>query len=200
VANAGTQVIETTEGPFLKMAYRDRPEGLLAVASQVRRSLLDHTLGENGFHLIVESVERPGNLGSILRSADAAGVHSVIVCDACTDLFNPEVIRASVGTIFAVPVLEASTIEALAWCRENGICILAATPHTNTIYTDVDMLQPLAVLVGAEQHGLSAPWMDQADVQVKIPMFGQADSLNVATATTLLLYEVVRQRRLSLAG
>lgn len=88
VANAGTQVIETTEGPFLKMAYRDRPEGLLAVAPQVRRSLLDHTPGENGFHLIVESVERPGNLGSILRSADAAGVNGVIVCDACTDLFE----------------------------------------------------------------------------------------------------------------
>jgi TrmH family RNA methyltransferase len=195
-ADAGAQVIQVAEGPFLKMAYRDRPEGLLAVVPQVRRPLLEHEPAEQAFYLMVEAIERPGNLGSILRSADAAGVDAVVVCEAQADVFNPEVIRASVGTIFAVTILEASTPEALDWCRQHAIRTLAATPHAERIYTDLDMQGPLAIVVGTEQHGLSEAWLSQADVRVRIPMFGQADSLNVATATTLLLYEVVRQRRL----
>jgi TrmH family RNA methyltransferase len=194
-AAAGAHAVEVAEPPFRKMAYRERPEGLLAVAPIVRTALRDHAFKPAGFYIIVESIQRPGNLGSILRSADAAGVHGVIMCEAYTDLFNPDAIRASVGALFTVPTLEASTQEALAWRRKHRISTLAATPHTDRLYTDVDMTQPLALVVGAEQYGLSDTWMAQADLQVKIPMFGKVDSLNVATAATLLLYEVVRQRR-----
>lgn len=197
VQNAGTPVFEVAEEPFRRMAYMERPDGLLAVAPQIRTPLQSHIPTENGFYLIAEGIERPGNLGAILRSADAAGAHGVIVCDSATDRFNPEVIRASVGTLFTVPVLEASGEEAVAWCQQHRLCILAATPHTDTLFTGADMTQPLAIVVGAEKFGLSDRWIQQADLQVRIPMLGQADSLNVATATTLLLYEVVRQRRLA---
>jgi TrmH family RNA methyltransferase len=198
VEDTGTRVIDVAEIPFRKMAYVERPDGLLAVAPQVRAQLRDHDAFGKGFYIIAESIERPGNLGAIMRSADAAGVDGMIVCEAHTDIFNPEVIRASVGTIFTVPILEAATDEAIFWCRENGIRILATTPQAKGLYTDVDMHSPLAIVVGTEKYGLSKIWLDSADLQVKIPMFGQADSLNVATATTLLLYEIVRQRRGSL--
>jgi RNA methyltransferase, TrmH family len=190
----GVQVFEVSEEPFQKMAYVERPDGLLAVAPQVRQPLSDHPPAATGFYLIVEAIERPGNLGSIMRSADAAGVAGLIICDPQTDIYNPEVIRASVGTIFTVPVLEAATEQAIRWCGEHNLRTLAATPHTDTLYTDSDMTQPLALVVGSEKYGLSQTWIEQSDIPVRIPMFGQADSLNVATATTLLLYEVVRQR------
>ncbi len=192
--SAGAEVVEVAEEPFRKMAYYDRPEGLLAVAEAVRRKISDAEPGERAFFLAAESIQRPGNLGAIFRSADAAGVDGVIVCDAQTDPFNPEVIRASVGTLFTVPFYESSSAEAAAWCRQHGIRIAAATPHTETAYTGADMTRAVAVAVGAEQFGLSETWLANADVRVRIPMHGQADSLNVATAATLLLYEVVRQR------
>lgn len=198
VEQTGATVLEVAELPFKKMTYVERPDGLLAVAPQVRKRLRDHDAFGKGFFIIAESIERPGNLGAIMRSADAAGVDGMIVCEAHTDTFNPDVIRASVGTIFSVPILEAATDEAIAWCREYGIRILATSPQANAVYTDVNMLNPVAIVVGAEKYGLSRIWLDHADIQVQIPMFGQADSLNVATATTLLLYEVVRQRRGSL--
>ena len=195
-ADAGARIIEVTAGPFAKMAFRDRPEGLLAVAPLKQRPLLEHSPGEKGFYLIVEAIERPGNLGSIFRSADAAGVDGVIVCEARTDIYDPAVVRASIGTIFSIPVLEATSCEALVWCRENGLRTVAATPQADTLYTDVDMRLRTALVLGTEKVGLSETWMAGADVRARIPMFGQADSLNVATAATLLLYEVVRQRQL----
>lgn len=197
-AEGGAVLIEVTEEPLRKMTYRNRPEGLLALAPIVRRKLETHVPGARGFTLIVESIERPGNLGTIFRSADAAGVDEIVVCDPQTDVFNPEVIRASIGTVFSTPVFEAQSGEALAWCRRHKVQTVAATPHTDLLYTSVDLTSPLAVVVGAEKVGLSEVWLVQADLQVRIPMLGQADSLNVATATTLLLYEVVRQRGLAL--
>ena len=198
VNDTGTPVFEVAELPFKKMAYVERPDGLLAIAPQIRARLRDHDAFGKGFYVIAESIERPGNLGAIMRSADAAGVDGMIVCEAHTDIYNPEVVRASVGTIFTVPILEAATDEAISWCRENGIGILATSPQAKILYTDVNMQNPLAMVVGTEKYGLSKIWLDHADLQVQIPMFGQADSLNVATATTLLLYEVVRQRHGSL--
>ena len=130
----------------------------------------------------------------MLRTADAAGVDAVIVCDRCTDINNPNVVRASIGTLFTVPVAEAGTAETLAWLRTRGIRILAASPRAEKNYTAVDMTRPIALVVGAEQYGLSEAWMTQADELVRIPMRGQADSLNVAAAATILLFEVVRQR------
>ncbi len=119
-----------------------------------------------------------------------------VVCDRCTDIYNPNVVRASFGTLFTLPVIEAGSEEALGWMKRHGICILAATPSAVADYTEVDMTVPLAIAVGTEQLGLSDIWMKKADIQVRIPMYGVADSLNVATATTLLLYEARRQRRL----
>ena len=190
------RIVEVAEQPFLKMAMRARPEGLLAVAPQVHHTLVDKTPGSNALYLIAESVEKPTNLGSMLRSADGAGVDAVIVCDACTDIFNPNVIRASVGTFFTRPTWEASSQETIAWCRQHGIMTLAATPQAQQLYTEVDMTQPLAIVVGTEQYGLSEQWLDAADKQIKLPMFGQVNSLNVAIAASLLLYEAVRQRQL----
>ncbi|OGV66875.1 MAG: rRNA methyltransferase [Lentisphaerae bacterium RIFOXYA12_64_32] len=191
----GTQVFQTTPDVFRKMAYRDRPEGLLAVAPQQHRSLADIRLGPLPPLLIVaEAIEKPGNLGTMLRSADATGVDAVILCDRCTDLFNPNVVRASIGTLFSMTVAETTTTEAIAWLQARGVGVLAATPHAAQLYTDVDLTGPTAIVVGTEQHGLSEAWMAQAKIQVRIPMLGQADSLNVATATALLLYEAVRQR------
>lgn len=194
IAQGGVRLIEVAEGPFTKLAYRDRPEGLLAIAPQRRCSLHDYTPLANAFYLIAEAIEKPANLGSILRAADGAGAAAVIVCDPHTDLFNPDVVRASVGTFFSLPTLECSTAEAIAWCRRHGIATVAATPQGDQRYTDVDMRQSVAIVVGTEQYGLSATWLTQADCQVKLPMYGQVNSLNVAVAAALFLYEVVRQR------
>lgn len=192
---AGAELFECTKPVFEKMSYRDRPEGLLAVAPQVHWTLTDLKLPENPLLVVAEAIEKPGNLGTILRSADAAGVHAVIVCDRCTDINNPNVVRASTGTLFALPVIEATTDDVLAWLRKNNIQVLAATPHTDFDYYAVDLKKGTALVVGTEQYGLTDKWMKEADLKVKIPMLGQADSLNVASATTILLYEAVRQRQ-----
>lgn len=193
-AELGVPLFECAEPVFMKIAYRDRPEGLLALCPQIRRTLADLKLPANPFVVVGEHIEKPGNLGTMLRTADAAGADALVVCDRCTDVNNPNVVRASIGTLFTVPVAEASTGETLAWLKKNGIRSLAASPHATKNYTEVDMTQPIAVVVGAEQFGLSDVWMTQADELVRIPMLGQADSLNVAAAATILLYEVVRQR------
>ena len=191
---AGAKLIKCFPSAFDKMAYRDRPDGLLALAPPVHYTLDQIPVRECPFIVVAEAIEKPGNLGTILRSADAAGVDAVIVCDRCTDINNPNVVRASVGTLFSMPVVETTTEAALAWLREHRIQTVAATPHTETMYSDADLKKPTAIVVGTEQYGLSTQWMEQADVNVRIPMLGQADSLNVASATTILLYEVVRQR------
>lgn len=191
----GVPVLECTEPVFMKIAYRDRPEGLLALCPQIHRTLADLTLPENPFLVIGEHIEKPGNLGTMLRTADAAGVDALVVCDRCTDINNPNVVRASIGTLFTVPVAEASTAETMEWLRAHHIATLAASPHADRFYTEVDLTGPIAIIVGSEQFGLSDSWMQNADHLVRIPMLGQADSLNVAAAATILLYEVVRQRR-----
>lgn len=193
-AEAGATLFECSERVLRKISYRDRPEGLVAVGPQVRYSLSELTFRTTPFLVIAEAIEKPGNLGTILRSADATGVDGLIVCDRCTDISNPNVVRASIGTLFSVKVVEAATDQALPWLRHQGIRIVSATPHAERLYTDVDLTVPVAVVVGSEQYGLSTRWMNEADMKVRIPMLGQADSLNVASATTLLLYEVVRQR------
>lgn len=190
----GTEIVACNAIAFEKMAYRERPEGLLAVGPQVRRTLAELQLPPRALVIVAEAIEKPGNLGTILRSADAAGVHAVIVCDRCTDLHNPNVVRASTGMLFAVPVVEADGPAALAFLRERKFAILAATPHTDKLHTDVDLTGNVALVVGTEQYGLSDAWMQAADLRVRIPMLGQADSLNVAAATTILLFEAVRQR------
>ena len=193
--NAGTEIIATTSIIMKKMTYRERPDGLLGIAPQKHHSLNSLILPANPLLLIAVAIEKPGNLGTILRSADATGVHGVIICDHCTDLFNPNVVRASTGTLFTVPCIEASSVTTLNWLHTQDIRTLAATPHTELIYTDIEMTGGLAVVVGCEQVGLPDEWLNRANLRVRIPMLGKADSLNVATATTILLYEAARQRR-----
>lgn len=185
-------LFQTTEKVFRKLSYRDRPDGILAVAKQTHLGLKN--MPQGNFFVVAESIEKPGNLGTILRSCDASGVDALLLCDKTTDLYNPNVIRASVGTLFTQKVIESSSKEAFDYFKQHGIQIVAATPSAEKEYTKVDLTGPVAICVGTEQLGLSDLWMKQADIRVKIPMRGVADSLNVATATTLLLYEVVRQR------
>ncbi len=195
IRDNGAETILCAETVFQKLSYRDRPDGLVAIAEQMQKTLLDLTIEKDPFLIIAEAIEKPGNLGTILRSADAAGVDAVIVCDRCTDIYNPNVVRASVGTLFTIPVIEASSTETLRWLRQHKIKIVAATPSAEEEFTDVDLSGGIAIAVGTEQLGLSETWMQAADVQLRIPMHGVADSLNVATATTLLLYETLRQRK-----
>ncbi len=199
LAAKGAKVLTCPEPLFRKMAYRDRPDGLLAIARQQKLTLDDLSsiikTKKNPFFVVAEAIEKPGNLGTILRSSDAVGLDALIVCDKCTDVFNPNVVRASTGTLFTVPIVEASGAEALNWLKKHHITIMAATPSARIEFTEANMNLPLAVAVGTEQLGLSELWMQQAELQVKIPMCGVADSLNVAMATTLLMYEALRQRR-----
>ncbi|NRA89598.1 MAG: RNA methyltransferase [Simkaniaceae bacterium] len=198
IRSHGAPVMEVSKAVFEKMSYRDRPDGLLAIASQTYLSLNDlisaFEKNRPPFFVIAESIEKPGNLGTILRSSDAAGVDALIVCDQCTDVFNPNVVRASVGTLFTVPVVQASSEETIKWLKSRGVKTVAATPDAPSSFTKTNLSGPIAIAVGTEQLGLSKNWMENADIQVSIPMNGVADSLNVATATTLLLYEVLRQR------
>lgn len=194
-AEAGAELFECSAEAFQKVAYRDRPEGLIALTPQVHRTLAELQVPERPLLLVAEAIEKPGNLGSLLRSADAAGVHAVIVCDRCTDIHNPNVVRSSIGTLFSLPVVEAESAETLEWLRSRDVRVLAATPHAEKEYTECDLTQGIALVVGTEKFGLSSKWMNEADERVRIPMLGQIDSLNVAAATTLLLYEAVRQRR-----
>lgn len=194
------EIYQCSAAVFNKISYRDRPDGLIAVAPQKHLHLdaLDAILSTRPtpFLVVAEAIEKPGNLGTILRSSDAVGADGLIVCDRCTDIHNPNVVRASVGTLFTVPVVEAEGAACLAWLKERKIKIVATTPQATSEFTDIDLTIPIAICVGTEQLGLSNPWLEEAHYQVKIPMHGVADSLNVAMATTLMLYEVHRQRRL----
>lgn len=193
-AARGARLIRVAPLPFEKMCYRDRPEGLLGVGPQLHRGLEALKPAKNPFYLVAEQIEKPGNLGTIMRSSDAVGVDGLILCDSRTDLFNPNVVRASTGNLFTLPVAEATTRETIPWLKKKGVKILATSPHADPLYTQVDLTVPVAVAVGAEQYGLTKPWIEQADLVVRLPMMGEADSLNVSTATSILLYEVLRQR------
>jgi RNA methyltransferase, TrmH family len=191
---AGATLFELSKEAFAKVAYRERPDGLLAVAPQWHRTLDDLSLSATPFLLVVEAIEKPGNLGTILRSADAAGCDAVVVCDPVTDVFNPNVVRASTGVLFSVPLVVADSSVVLTWLKEKRIRTVATTPAAETIYSAADLRGPLAIVMGSEQYGLSEFWLKNADLPVRIPMAGQADSLNVAMATIITLFEAVRQR------
>lgn len=189
-----TWLAEVTPEVYAKIAYRGDSGGVLLVIPYLPTALDRLSPPEPAFLAVIEGVEKPGNLGAILRTADAAGVHGVIVVEGATDLHNPNVIRASLGTIFTVPLAEATPDTALTWLRHRNIQIIAATPEAERLYTAVDYNRPTAIVLGSEADGLGDRWRSAADACVAIPMFGQADSLNLATSTALLLYEVVRQR------
>ncbi len=194
VADAGGEVAAVSRQVFGKIAYREAPDGWLAVVPTVPTSLAGLPDGGLPLVLICEGVEKPGNLGAILRTADAAGVTAVIAADPVADWGNPNVVRASKGTVFSVPVAAAPSGDVLRWLAGRALTLVVTSPAAVTPVTDVDLTGPVALAVGSEKAGLPAQWLDRADHQVRIPMFGRADSLNVATSAALITYEAVRQR------
>ena len=194
VSGLGAEVIRVSRPVFAKIAYRESPDGWLAVVPAVLAGLSLLDPGPRPLVLVCEGVEKPGNLGAILRTADAAGVAAVIAADPVTDWGNPNVVRASKGTVFSVPVASATSAEVLAWIADRSLALVAAAPDGDVLLTDADLSGPAAIVVGSEARGLPAAWLDRADTRVRIPMFGRADSLNVATSAAILVYEAVRQR------
>lgn len=202
VRQLGVELIETTQAVFEKMAYRDGPDGWLAVArppSFELSALLLPTVAEAPLLLVAERVEKPGNLGAMLRTCDAAGVHAFITVDPIADLTNPNVVRASQGTLFSIPIAQTSGPELRRWLTERGVRAVATTPNDiqrqpPRDYTAFDFKQPCAILMGEEKYGLSQYWLDNADAAVKIPMRGRINSLNVATSAALVVYEALKQR------
>lgn len=195
VRAAGAQVVQVGRTAFEKVSYREGPDGLLGVVEVPGVGLDDLVVREGALVLLAEGVEKPGNLGAMLRTADAAGVDAVIAVDPVSDWGNPNVIRSSKGTVFSVPVASATRDETLAWLANHGIAVIAATPEAREDYTEVDLQSGVAIAVGTEKHGLTEELMAAATHRVRIPMAGRADSLNVSISAALLLYEAVRQRR-----
>lgn len=197
-AEGKTELFEVTTAVFQKIAYRGESGGILLVLPYLAHSLDTLPLGQPPFLLALEDVEKPGNLGAILRTADAVGVDGLIVCGEAgavgTDIHNPNVVRASLGTLFTVPVVEVENGRLLAWLKQHHIQIIAATPQATRPYPAANMSGPTIIVMGSEARGLSPLWLKAADQQVVIPMRGSIDSLNLSVATALLLYEVLRQR------
>jgi TrmH family RNA methyltransferase len=187
--------LELSRDAFAKLAYGDRLDGVVAVAETPLRTLADLVLPPEPLIGVIEGVEKPGNLGAVLRTADGAGLNAVIVADSATDLFNPNIIRASLGTVFAVPVVVASSDDVLAWLQERGIAIVAARVDGSVDYAAANYRGAVAIALGSEARGLSDAWAALARESVHVPMLGVADSLNVSVTAAVLFYEALRQRR-----
>jgi TrmH family RNA methyltransferase len=188
----GVALQEVSAAVFHKIGYGDNPDGILGVATQPGAELTALPARGLPLYVVTEGLEKPGNLGAILRSADAAGVTGLIVCESQTDIWNPNVVRASQGAFCTVPIAIASAPEVLDWLRQRHIQSLVATPSASQCYTEVDLRPPSALIMGAENTGVSPIWYGERSV--RIPMAGQVDSLNVAQAAAILLFEAVRQR------
>lgn len=193
--NNNMKVFEVGKNAFARIAYREGSDGLIALAVPRNLSLNELKISAVPLVLILESVEKPGNLGAIMRTADAAGVDAVIVCDPLTDIYNPNAIRSGVGCIFTCQIATCTTAEALEWLGSKKIKIYAAAlSDTALAYHQMDFRMPTAIVMGTEATGLSREWLDYSDAQIIIPMKGIADSLNVSTSAAILVYEAVRQR------
>lgn len=186
-------LFEVSEPVLKRLSSRENPAGLIAVARMPQRALESYRPSPDALILVAVGLEKPGNLGALLRSADAAGAEAVLVAGG-VDLYSPQVIRNSTGVIFSLPTLAASESEVLGWLERQRLPLVATTPHTPTLYWEADLRGPVAIAVGPEHEGLSAAWLEAAQTKVRIPMQGQADSLNVSVSAALLLYEAFRQR------
>ena len=185
---------EVTPAVYEKMAYRGSTEGMLAVVRSRPATLDGLTLSEHPLIVVLERVEKPGNLGAVLRSADAAQADAVIVCDPLTDLYNPNLIRSSIGAIFSVPCVACTSEACISFLKAHGIRILTAQLQDSHLYYDTDMCQGTAIVMGTESTGLTDTWRQAADAHIRIPMLGRLDSLNVSVSAAILLFEAVRQR------
>lgn len=193
-SHSSPDVIGISEQIYRKIAYREGTEGIVAEVEYRTIGLEDLKLPENPLILVLEAVEKPGNLGAVLRTADAAGADAVIVADPLTDLYNPNLIRASIGAVFTVPTVTAPTEDVIPWLKARGIQILTAQLQDSSLYYDVDMKRGTAIVMGTESTGLTQPWREAADAHIRIPMLGRLDSLNVSVSASILVYEAVRQR------
>lgn len=193
-SNKAIQFTRISKEAFAKAAYREGPDGIIAVARQQNYSIHELDLTKAPLLLILEGIEKPGNLGAILRSADGAGADAVILVDCVLDLYNPNAIRSSQGLIFTLPIIYAEKSYLKDWLTQNRIQCIATTPDARNIYWDVDYQMPTAFFFGSESEGLSDYWLTQATQCVRIPMAGKADSLNVAASAAICLYEAKRQR------
>ena len=187
---------EVSPEVYEKIAYRGSTEGVIATVQSKQLALKDLHLSKQPLLIVLESVEKPGNLGAILRSADAAGADAVIICDPLTDLYNPNLIRSSIGAIFSVPCIACSSDDCINFLKQNNINILTAQLHDSKLYYDTDMTCGTAIIMGTESTGLTDVWRKAADAHIRIPMLGQLDSLNVSVSAAILLFEAVRQRKI----
>ncbi len=193
-STVSAESITVNRAVFEKMSYRENPDGWLAVFPIPHTTLDDLKLSESPLVIVAESIEKPGNLGAILRTADAAQVDALLICNPRVDIWNPNVVRASRGAVFSRPVVECDNASALKLLKARKIRVLAATPSADVIYSDIDLRIPLAIAVGTEDEGLTEFWMSNANMKVGIPMMGKVNSLNVSVSTALIVYEAVRQR------
>jgi len=187
-------IIEINEYVFNKISYRETSGGLIVLAEPKQQNIFDLNVNDNSFFIILEKVEKPGNLGAILRTADAARIDGVIICDPQTDIFNPNVIRSSIGCVFTTNLATATSDEVFDWLRKHKITSYAAALTATVFYHNIDFTSSCAVVMGTESSGLSSKWLDGADNQIKIPMRGKIDSLNVSTSTAIIVFEAMRQR------
>ena len=185
---------EVTADLYAKIAYRATTEGIVAEVRERPLTLEDLALSEHPLIVVLESVEKPGNLGAVLRSADAAHADAVVVCDPLTDLYNPNLIRSSIGALFTVPCVACTSEACIRFLKEHGIRILTAQLQDSHLYYDTDMRQGTAIVMGTESTGLTDSWRKAADAHIRIPMLGRLDSLNVSVSAAILLFEAVRQR------
>ena len=191
-----TRLYEVSKEVYEKVAYRGSTEGVIAEVRTRQLTLEELQLPERPLIVVVERVEKPGNLGAILRSADAAGVDAVIVCDPLTDLYNPNLVRSSVGAVFSVPCVACSSEACITFLKAHGIQILTAQLQDSELYYNTDMRRATAIVMGTEATGLTGAWRRAADAHIRIPMLGRVDSLNVSVSAAVLMYEAVRQRSL----
>ena len=194
--DAASEVFSLSVAAYGKIAYREGTEGVVAVLKTAPRTLESLSVADDALIIVLESVEKPGNLGAILRSADASGAAAVIVCDPLTDLYNPNVIRASIGGVFTTAVVACSSKEAAEWLQGRGFQIVTAQLQDSEVYYDVDFTRATAIVFGTESTGLTDFWRKISDAKIRIPMLGQMDSLNVATSVAILSYEAVRQKNI----
>jgi len=194
--SAVSSLIEVSSPVMEKIAYRANVPNVVAVLQVPNRALTDFNTGPNPLILVLETVEKPGNLGAILRTADAAGVNAVLLCDPQTDWYNPNVIRASLGAVFTVPTYTVTASEALEWLQERGITIFATHLEASFPYFECDFSAAVAFVMGTEADGISEFWIKAAQQRVIIPMYGRVDSMNVSVSTAILLFEALRQRKL----
>ncbi|MEI7896721.1 MAG: RNA methyltransferase [bacterium] len=188
------ELIEVTADVFNRMAYRKDSGGLIALAEPRRLGFGDLQLRTNPLLLVLETVEKPGNLGALLRTADAANLDAVIICDPQTDIYNPNAIRSSIGCIFTMPVVTSSSEDAITWMRTAGIKMFGTALTATRHYHETDFCRPAAIIMGSEANGLSSTWLSGADDLIKIPMMGKIDSMNVSASAAIVIFEAMRQR------